>query len=136
MIVRAAMLVAVLVAGSAVGLLGRRAAQRRAPDGTDEAVDLAAGLWLFTAPYCHRCVRLRDRLDSASPDITYGTVDVCERPDLVRALDIRSAPTLLAIGADGRVQDRLAGDCADEGLARILEVTTATSGVHADQRGP
>ena len=130
MIVRLALLMAVLAGGSAMGLLGRWAAQRRDPVGGDHAVDLAPGLWLLTAPYCHRCERLRDRLESIRPVVAYGTVDVCERPDLVRALDIRSAPTLLAIGADGRVQDQIAGDATEDGLERLLDGVTAGGATH------
>lgn len=132
---RVAVLLAVLAAGSAVGLLGRWATQRKALAAGDHAVDLDPGLWLFTAPYCHRCVRLRDRLDSIRPVVAYETVDVCERPDLVRALDIRSAPTLLAIGADGRVQDQLAGDVTEDGLAQVVQAGTAASAGEAYSSG-
>ena len=126
MIVRLVLLLAVLGAGAAVGLLGRWAAQRQAPTDVGHVGNLTPGLWLFTAPFCHRCVQLRGQLDSVTPAVAYETVDVCERPDLVRALDIRSAPTLLAIGAGGRLLDRLAGDCTDEDLARVLHVVTGS----------
>lgn len=125
MIVRLVLLLAVLGAGSTLGLFGRWAAQRQTPADVSHAGDLAPGLWLFTAPYCHRCVQLRGRLDSMRPAVAYETVDVCERPDLVRALDIRSAPTLLAIGDNGRLLDRLAGNYTDEGLRRVVRVVTA-----------
>ena len=122
---RLALLLAVIGAGSAMGILGRWAAHRQGSVDVGRTGDLAAGLWLFTAPYCHRCVRLRARIDAARPRVTCETVDVCERPDLVRALDIRSAPTLLAMGADGRVQGWVAGECTDEQLARVLQLGTA-----------
>ena len=133
MIVRFALLLAVLGAGSALGLVGRWAAHRQVPADVGHAGDLARGLWLFTAPYCHRCVQLRRRLDAIRPVIAYETVDVCERPDLVRALDIRSAPTLLAIGANGRLLDRLAGECTDEGLARVVRAVTAANETHGSR---
>ena len=131
MIVRLGLLVVVLGAGLVVGLVGRKAAHRQARGDLSHADGISPGLWLFTAPYCHRCVRLRDRLDSVAPVIAYETVDVCERPDLVRSLDIRSAPTVLAVGANGQVQAWLTGDDTDEELDRVLDLVMEYRGRRA-----
>jgi len=84
---------------------------------------LGAGLWLITAPYCHRCQRLRGQLDSLRPRVAYEAIDATERPDLVRTLAIRSAPTLLAIDSDGHLQGRLEGDYTEDALAHIVTLS-------------
>ena len=60
----------------------------------------------FTHPLCSECLEWERRLaDSDSPLVK---LDVRERPDLARKYGVAIVPTVLAVGADGRVLERLA----------------------------
>jgi hypothetical protein len=60
----------------------------------------------FTHPLCGECREWERRLtDEPDPLVT---LDVRERPDLARKYGIAVVPTVLAIGADGTVLERLA----------------------------
>jgi len=60
----------------------------------------------FTHPLCSECREWERRL-SAEPD-PLVKLDVRERPDLARKYGVAVVPTVLAVGADGTVLDRLA----------------------------
>lgn len=60
----------------------------------------------FTHPLCGECQSWERRL-SAEPDPVI-TFDVRERPDLARKYGVAVVPTVLAVGADGTVIERLA----------------------------
>jgi hypothetical protein len=60
----------------------------------------------FTHPLCSECREWEERL--RSNDETLITLDVRERPDLARKYGIAIVPTVLAVGPDGTVLERLA----------------------------
>jgi hypothetical protein len=59
----------------------------------------------FTHPLCSECQEWEERL---AGDGTLVKLDVRERPDLARKYGISVVPTVLAVGADGAVLERLA----------------------------
>ncbi|MEK6271626.1 MAG: DUF4395 family protein [Actinomycetota bacterium] len=60
----------------------------------------------FTHPLCSECREWERRLRSNGAPLI--TLDVRERPDLARKYGIAIVPTVLAVGADGTVLERLA----------------------------
>jgi hypothetical protein len=60
----------------------------------------------FTHPLCSECREWEERLRSNGE--TLITLDVRERPDLARKYGIALVPTVLAVGPDGTVLERLA----------------------------
>jgi hypothetical protein len=65
--------------------------------------------WLvLTTPWCASCGPVIERLQAAG-ELPVVVVDLAERPDISRALDVRQAPTVLRVGADGAVLERRAG---------------------------
>ena len=123
MIERLTILACVIAAGCLVGILARMWTARST---TPTSSTLPAGLWLFTSPYCAPCKHLRGLL-GAHPAVTFQEVSVVERPDLVRALDVRSAPTLVAIDANGRVTGSLGSTDAGR-LSKFLADVAALHG--------
>jgi hypothetical protein len=71
------------------------------------AADLGARSYVeFTHPLCGECRQWERRL-AAEPEPLLA-IDVRERPDLARKYGIAVVPTVLAVGADGVVLERLA----------------------------
>jgi hypothetical protein len=60
----------------------------------------------FTHPLCSECSEWEQRLRSNGAPLV--TLDVRERPDLARKYGIAIVPTVLAVGPDGAVLERLA----------------------------
>ena len=60
----------------------------------------------FTHPLCAECREWESRLGAGSEPLV--TVDVRERPELARKYGITVVPTVLAVGGDGTVLERLA----------------------------
>jgi thioredoxin-like negative regulator of GroEL len=60
----------------------------------------------FTHPLCSECREWEKRLRSDGESVV--TLDVRERPDLARKYGIAIVPTVLAVGPDGTVLERLA----------------------------
>jgi hypothetical protein len=60
----------------------------------------------FTHPLCGECGEWEQRLSAERDPLV--TLDVRERPDLAHKYGIAVVPTVLAIGADGTVLERLA----------------------------
>jgi hypothetical protein len=60
----------------------------------------------FTHPLCSECHEWEERLRSRGEPVV--TLDVRERPDLARKYGIAIVPTVLAVGPDGKVLERLA----------------------------
>ncbi len=60
----------------------------------------------FTHPLCSECQEWEERLSGGEAPLV--TLDVRERPDLARKYGIAIVPTVLAVGADGQVLERLA----------------------------
>ena len=106
MIERGVVLVLVLIIGAMLGRVGAaRAARELQPP--DAAAGFPPGLVLVTAPFCGRCTTIRGNLDQLGA--TVSEVSVFDDTAMVRAFDIRTAPTLLNIGNDGREKERLHG---------------------------
>lgn len=60
----------------------------------------------FTHPLCAECREWEARLGSSGEPLV--TIDVRQRPELARKYGIAIVPTVLAVGADGEVLERLA----------------------------
>lgn len=60
----------------------------------------------FTHPLCSECREWERRLAAAPEPLL--TVDVRDRPDLARKYGVAIVPTVVAVGPDGRVLERLA----------------------------
>jgi hypothetical protein len=60
----------------------------------------------FTHPLCSECREWEERLRAGGTPLV--TVDVSERPELARKYGIAVVPTVLAVGPDGVVLERLA----------------------------
>ena len=85
-------------------------------------VDGAERTWvLFTTPWCASCRPVEERLRESDPDAQFVTIDATKHAHVARALAVRSAPTALLAGGDGRVQARLVGP---EAVDRYLNVTS------------
>ena len=81
--------------------------------------------WLvLTTPYCASCGPVVERLE-ARGELPVVVLDVGDRPDVSRALDVRQAPTVLRVAADGRVLERRTG-------ARAAAEPSSGSGALAD----
>jgi hypothetical protein len=71
------------------------------------AIDLGGRAYVeFTHPLCGECRQWERRL-AAGPEPLLR-IDVRERPDLARKYGVAVVPTVLAVGADGVVLERLA----------------------------
>ena len=105
---------AIAVAAVAVGLLVGWALRRRPRPGlaAGQLFDSWQGLTLFTAPYCSRCTSVQALLHEG--DTPWREMSVVEHPEVIRLLDIRTAPTIIATDAHGRVVDRIAGPCSQD----------------------
>jgi thiol-disulfide isomerase/thioredoxin len=117
-------LVAVLVAATALGLWLRRSGRRLAtPAGAPADVVLAAGdlgaplgeratLVQFSTAFCQPCRATRRVLDEVSrtvPGVRHVEIDAESHLELVRRLDVRRTPTVLVLDARGRVVRRASG---------------------------
>jgi hypothetical protein len=65
--------------------------------------------WLvLTTPWCASCGPVVERLEAIG-ELPVVVVDVAERPEVSRALDLRQAPTVLRVGPGGEVLERRNG---------------------------
>ncbi len=78
--------------------LKAKAAVAEAPVETPVAASADAELLLFTTPTCPNCPLAKAALDRAG--IAYTVINANDEPDLCRALDIRTAPTLAVRSGD------------------------------------
>ncbi|WP_328347784.1 thioredoxin family protein [Streptomyces violaceus] len=115
--------VLVLAAASAYGVLQRRRSGRVRVRGRDDgkrldAAELGAELGeratlvQFSSAFCAPCRATRRVLGEVAgvvPGVTHVEIDAEARLDLVRRLDILKTPTVLVLGADGRVVRRATG---------------------------
>lgn len=95
-------------------LLRRRQPTRSTLDGhtrlPDDLVGAGAVSWIvFSTPYCVSCDAVADMLRAEDPLAWVRVTDVSERPDLVRELGIRRAPTTVLADPDGRIRLKLVG---------------------------
>jgi thiol-disulfide isomerase/thioredoxin len=128
-------LVALLLAASAYGLLRRRragalrvptAAGRLTPADLGRPLGERATLLHFSSAFCRPCVATRQVLDGVAatvPGVAHVEVDAELHLDLVRRLRVSATPTTLLLDAGG-VERRRAG-----GVPRKHEVLAALAEV-------
>ena len=124
MAVGAIVVAVVLVVATAAGLVWRRRNGRlrevaRGPGeprltGAQVGRDLGerATLLQFSSTFCAPCRATSQLLaDVAAKDtgVAHIEIDVADRMDLVRLLDIRRTPTTLVLGPEGRIARRASG---------------------------
>jgi thiol-disulfide isomerase/thioredoxin len=71
-----------------------------------------ATLLQFSSPFCAPCRAARQLLAEVagiSEGVAHVEIDVAERMDLARQLDIRRTPTILVLGPRGQVARRASG---------------------------
>jgi thiol-disulfide isomerase/thioredoxin len=71
-----------------------------------------ATLVQFSSAFCQPCRATRRLLADAAalvPGVRHLEIDVADRPDLARLLDVRGTPTVFVLRADGSVARRAAG---------------------------
>lgn len=116
------LVVALLAAGVLVLAAGHLRARARSVDVTRLPpldADLARGnaTWVvFTTEYCATCGPVVERIRRLDPTADVLEVDVADRPDLARRYAVRTAPTVLFAGANGRIQARFVGNVPDAKL--------------------
>lgn len=118
------MLVTVLVAATAIGLVVQRRNGRirgAAAGGTPEGwalADVAPGpddrvlLLQLSSPICTPCERTREQLTALAADhpaVRHVDVDIAERPEIARALHVMRTPTTVAFDRDGTELLRVGG---------------------------
>ena len=113
--------IALVVALLAVALAGwtwatRHTVRFRPSRGATDIAGLplgeAATLLQFSLAACSTCPGVSRMLADVAAEhagVSYVEVDSAERPDLVRAHDIRRAPTVLLLDRDGAVVSRSSG---------------------------
>lgn len=124
--------VAVLVAASAYGVVHRRRAgrlrdatgePRLTADVVGEPLGDRATLVQFSSAFCRPCVATRHVLTSVAelvPGVRHVEVDAESQLELVRSLGIASTPTTLLLDRDGVVRQRAVGvPKRDEVLAAL-----------------
>jgi thiol-disulfide isomerase/thioredoxin len=141
-VVGAIVAVAVLAVATVAGLAwrrwdgrlrGRREREQRLTGAeVGHPLGQRATLLQFSSTFCAPCRAARQLLADVA-DRTEGVahieVDVADRLDLVRKLDIRRTPTTFILGPDGRVTRRASG------VPRRAEVLAAVTGA-AGPGGP
>ncbi|MFL6238254.1 MAG: TlpA family protein disulfide reductase [Actinomycetes bacterium] len=121
MIAGVAALAAVLVAGTAFGLLRRRrdgrvravaSADQLTPADLGSALGERATLVQFTTAFCAPCRTTRVVLNEVTglvDGVRYVDIDAESNLGLVRRLDVRRTPTVLVLDAKGRIANRASG---------------------------
>jgi len=82
-----------------------------------EASAQGAELLLFTTELCSKCPQVRRNLSSASLD--FAEIDVTDRLDLAAKFQIKQTPTLIQIGRDGNIRQRLSGAITKQQIAEL-----------------
>ena len=140
------MVAAVLALATAGGLAlrrrdGRLAAAPRSAAGQQPLTGAELGqplgsratLLQFSSSFCAPCRAARQLLaDVAARDtgVTHVEIDVADRLDLVRRLDVRRTPTVFVLGPQGQVTRRASGLPRREAV--VAAVALATAGSAAD----
>jgi thiol-disulfide isomerase/thioredoxin len=86
-----------------------------------------ATLLQFSSSFCAPCRAARQLLaDVAARDsgVTHVEIDVADRLDLVRLLDVRRTPTVFVLGPDGQVTRRASGVPRREDVLAAVAVAT------------
>ncbi len=129
---------AVLALATVAGLALRRRSGRLGAAPRHQSLTLAelgqplgsrATLLQFSSSFCAPCRAARQLLaDVAARDtgVTHVEIDVADRLDLVRLLDVRRTPTVFVLGPQGQVTRRATGLPRREDV--VAAVALATSG--------
>jgi thiol-disulfide isomerase/thioredoxin len=116
---------------------GRAAARDRPLTGAELGQPLGprATLLQFSSSFCAPCRAARQLLTDVAArnaGVSHVEIDVADRMDLVRMLDIRRTPTLFVLGPHGQITRRASGvPRRDEVLAAVAEA----AGVPSSGRG-
>jgi thiol-disulfide isomerase/thioredoxin len=136
-IVVAAVLVLAIVGGLTLRhrdgrlvLSPRSAARHRLLTGAELGQQLGsrATLLQFSSSFCAPCRAARQLLaDVAARDtgVTHVEIDVADRLDLVRLLDVRRTPTVFVLGPQGQVTRRASGLPRREDVMAAVAMATA-----------
>lgn len=134
------MVAVVLVLATAGGLALRRRDGRLAParsaagDQSLTGAELGqplgsrATLLQFSSSFCAPCRAARQLLaDVAARDtgVTHVEIDVADRLDLVRLLDVKRTPTVFVLGPEGQVTRRVSGLPRREDVVAAVALATA-----------
>lgn len=119
MLVRAAIVLAVVLAALALHRLWRRPPARlRRLDLTGLGIGGPAVVQ-FSTPYCAPCKRATPILEEAAreAEVPYAQVDLEEHPEAAWSYGIRSVPTIVVTGPGGRVRSVWTGLPSDGEVA-------------------
>jgi thiol-disulfide isomerase/thioredoxin len=108
----------------------RSAARHRSLTGAELGQPLGsrATLLQFSSSFCAPCRAARQLLaDVAARDtgVTHVEIDVADRLDLVRLLDVRRTPTVFVLGPQGQVTRRASGLPRREDVVAAVALATA-----------
>jgi len=108
----------------------RSAARHRLLTGAELGQPLGsrATLLQFSSSFCAPCRAARQLLaDVADRDtgVTHVEIDVADRLDLVRLLDVRRTPTVFVLGPQGQVTRRASGLPRREDVMAAVAMATA-----------
>jgi thiol-disulfide isomerase/thioredoxin len=111
-------------------LAGPRPAARRRPLTVTELgqpLGPQATLLQFSSSFCAPCRAARQLLADVADrnaGVTHVEIDVADRLDLVRLLDVRRTPTLFVLGPQGQITGRASGlPRRDEVMAAVALAT-------------
>jgi thiol-disulfide isomerase/thioredoxin len=116
----------------------RYAAGHQSLTGTELGQPLGsrATLLQFSSSFCAPCRAARQLLaDVAARDtgVTHVEIDVADRLDLVRLLDVRRTPTVFVLGPQGQVTRRASGLPRREDVVAAVALATAGSAAGAGE---
>jgi len=63
----------------------------------------------FSAPWCGPCKMLGPKMDELAETIPVEKINIDERSDLCEKFDVRAVPTILIVGKDDKILDRIVG---------------------------
>jgi thiol-disulfide isomerase/thioredoxin len=89
-----------------------------------------ATLLQFSSSFCAPCRAARQLLADVAardPGVTHVEIDVADRLDLVRRLDVRRTPTVFVLGPQGQVTRRASGLPRREDVVAAVALATAAS---------
>lgn len=124
LILRLAVVLAVIVAIALVNVAYRRGRATDAALGSTDAItglarwpDLPAELrdetratWIiFSTPLCVSCSAVQVDLERSFPHHAVRKIDATERPDLAELYQVRRAPTTIVADTSGQIVERLVG---------------------------
>lgn len=110
-----------VLAAAAVGVMGLVHLWSRRP--LRVGTTFGPGLWVVTGPACSMCEQLAGRLRNRQVAARFVRYDDA----VVRRLGVRSLPTVLVSGADGRILARRSGRLAVEHLDDLIDLAADRS---------